>query len=91
MGKQPAPMRWIIVVSAAVILLGLGIAIKASIAVVTGQPDSYDNQHLRLLAGGVSQVLLGSALIATQLRRGWLTWLLIALVFAAVGWNLVLM
>jgi hypothetical protein len=48
------------IVTAAVLLLSLGLAIVAGRAVVTGEPNSYHSQHLRLLAQSLGMVFLSS-------------------------------
>jgi hypothetical protein len=49
------------------LLLNIGLALIALHAVITGKPDSYHNQQMRLLANSLSGVFIVSALI-TQWR-----------------------
>ena len=69
---------WTIIV---VILSLFGVAIVAARAIAVGEPDSYHNQHLRLLANSLTglflaagQLLLWRARFTSFPKLGWMLW-----------------
>ena len=78
-----------------IMLISFALAIVAARAIAMGAPDTYHNQHLRLLANSLTglflaagQLLLWRARFISFPKLGWILWVA---VYCTLAWSVWLM
>jgi hypothetical protein len=69
-----------------VLVVEVGLAASALMAVARVEPDGYHNQHLRLFSGSLGGVFIAAAMLAQlRARVGHVSGMQIAFILAALG------